>query len=100
MKNIEEKLLKSRPSVSIIILSLNEAGNIRQAIELVTESVIKQNLTDYEIIAVDGGSTDGTREIIKELVLKNNHIKAVLITVNEASVMTSKAAWFTLQKSM
>ena len=77
MKNIEEKLLKSRPSVSIIILSLNEAGNIRQAIELVTESVIKQNLTDYEIIAVDGGSTDGTREIIKELVLKNNHIKAV-----------------------
>lgn len=77
MKNIKETLLKNRPSVSIIILSLNESGNIKQVIELVTESAMAQNLTDYEIIAVDGGSTDDTQEIIKKLALTNNRIKAL-----------------------
>lgn len=76
MKDIGE-FLKSKPSVSIMILALNEAGNIRQTVELVTESVMKQNLNDYEIIVVDGGSTDGTQQIIKELALNNGHLRPI-----------------------
>ena len=76
MKDAGESL-KSKPSVSIMVLTLNEAGNIRQAVLLITESVIKQNLNDYEIIIVDGGSTDGTQQIIKELALNDSHIRPV-----------------------
>lgn len=71
------KPLKSRPSVSIMILAFNEAGNIRQTVELVTKSVIKQNLVDYEIITVDGGSTDGTQQIIKEITLNDSHLRPI-----------------------
>lgn len=48
------------PSISIIIPTLNEAGNIRQTIE----SVRRQD-RGAEIIVVDGGSVDGTPEIVR-----------------------------------
>jgi len=48
--------------VSIVIPTLNEAGNIREAIE-----TLDRELTyPKEIIIVDGNSTDGTIDIVKE----------------------------------
>lgn len=48
--------------VSIILPSLNVAEYIQNSIN----SVREQSLEDIEIICVDAGSTDGTREIIEE----------------------------------
>lgn len=48
--------------VSIITTCYNRAGTIRSAIE----SVLAQNYPDIEYIVVDGASTDGSVEIIKE----------------------------------
>ena len=48
--------------VSIIMPSLNVAPYIRQCLE----SVINQTLRDIEILCIDAGSTDGTREILEE----------------------------------
>ena len=48
--------------VTIITVCYNRAGTIRNAIE----SVLAQTYLDIEYIVVDGGSTDGTREIINE----------------------------------
>jgi|SRR3989304_3019616 len=48
--------------VSVIIPTLNEAGNIREAL-----STIDRELAfPKEIIVVDGNSTDGTLEIVKD----------------------------------
>jgi len=48
--------------VSVIIPTLNEAGNIREAL-----NVIETRLAyPKEIIVVDGNSTDGTLEIVKD----------------------------------
>lgn len=51
-----------RVSVSVITPCLNSAGTIQDTIE----SVLNQTYAPAEYILVDGGSTDGTLEIIKK----------------------------------
>lgn len=58
----------NRPKVSVIITTFNRANYIRQAIE----SVFNQSYQDFEIIVIDDGSTDNTREILKKY---NNKIR-------------------------
>ncbi len=47
--------------VSVVIPTLNEAGNIKEALETIHNELAYPN----EIIVVDGNSTDGTQEIVK-----------------------------------
>jgi glycosyltransferase involved in cell wall biosynthesis len=49
--------------VSVVIPTLNEAGNIRETVTTINE-VLKY---PKEIIIVDGDSTDGTKEIVREM---------------------------------
>ena len=49
------------PKVSIVMPSLN----VRPYIEQCIESVLRQTLPDLEIICVDAGSGDGTRQILQ-----------------------------------
>lgn len=48
--------------VSIITINYNHAKGLRKTIE----SVITQTCKDYEYIIIDGGSTDGSVDVIKE----------------------------------
>ena len=50
------------PKLSIITVNLNNAPGLRKTIE----SVLNQSFTDYEYIIIDGGSTDGSVDVIKE----------------------------------
>lgn len=54
------------PSVSIIVPVLNREESIR----LCLESLIELNYPDYEIIVVDNGSTDSTRQIVASFPVK------------------------------
>lgn len=47
---------------SIITINYNNAEGLRKTIE----SVINQTYKDYEYIIIDGGSTDGSTDVIKE----------------------------------
>jgi glycosyltransferase involved in cell wall biosynthesis len=49
------------PPISIITVCLNAAETIEQCIE----SVLGQELDDFEYVVMDGGSSDGTSEIIR-----------------------------------
>lgn len=53
--------------LSIITINLNNYEGLKRTIE----SVITQTFTDYELIVIDGGSTDGSRELIEQY---SNHI--------------------------
>lgn len=57
--------------VSVIIPVLNGAKYIRECME----SIVRQTLTDLQIIPVDAGSTDGTLEILEEYAAKDARIK-------------------------
>ena len=59
--------LEYHPFFSVIIPACNE-GNI---IELIVENLKDLNYPNYEVIVVNDGSTDNTREIIDKLVVNN-----------------------------
>lgn len=59
--------------VSIILPSLNVAGYIRECME----SAVHQTLKEIEIICVDAGSTDGTREILQEYAQRDDRISVI-----------------------
>ena len=50
------------PRFSIVTINLNN----RAGLEKTVQSVIKQGCADYEYIIIDGGSSDGSAEIIKK----------------------------------
>ena len=60
---------KENPLVSVIMPAYNAAAHIAEAIE----SVLIQNYTNLELIIVDDGSIDNTRDIVKSF--KDDRIK-------------------------
>lgn len=54
--------ISGKPKISVISFCLNSVKYLRETIG----SVLNQSYTDYEFIIKDGGSTDGTIDILKE----------------------------------
>ena len=61
---------------SIIIPVFNAEKNIKKTIH----SIIDQNYDDYELILVNDGSTDNSKNICEEFVKRNDKIKLINIT--------------------
>ena len=59
------------PKISLIIPSYN----VEKYIGFCIDSILKQSLKDFEVIVVDDGSTDKTREIIKSYMSFNDNIR-------------------------
>lgn len=57
------------PLLSIVTINLNNAIGLKKTFE----SVFSQNFTGFEFIVIDGGSTDGSREIIQSDADKLTH---------------------------
>ncbi|MCX7973313.1 MAG: glycosyltransferase family 2 protein [Candidatus Aminicenantes bacterium] len=54
--------------ISVIIPTYNRAHFLREAIESVlSQSAFRSGKYDFELIVIDDGSTDGTRELVEEL---------------------------------
>lgn len=62
--------------LSIVIPMFNEAENVENTLSRVEES-LSNFKGEYEIIAVNDGSTDNTKEILDRVASKNNKIKVV-----------------------
>ena len=67
-------MLNKTLKFSIIIATLNN----EETIEKNLDSIKKQKFIDYEIIVIDGGSTDKTLELIK-----NYNFEKILIKTQE-----------------
>ncbi len=60
--------------ISVVVPVRNEADSIRQLIE----ALLSQTRPPAEIVITDGGSTDGTREIIGELIREGAPVRLVI----------------------
>ncbi len=60
-----EKLveLKKSQRISVCIPTLNETGTIGQIVSTIQNSLVRRNCLVDEILVIDSGSTDDTREI-------------------------------------
>lgn len=56
-----EKTIKATPAVSVVIPAYNRERCVAAAVE----SVFAQTFKDLEVIAVDDGSSDGTRDVLE-----------------------------------
>tara|TARA_B100000575_G_C22980944_1_gene566027 strand:- start:103 stop:942 length:840 start_codon:yes stop_codon:yes gene_type:complete len=61
-KKIYKKSYRNKPLISIITVVFNDKNNIKKTILNVTNQIY----SNFEYIVIDGGSTDGTAEIIKK----------------------------------
>jgi len=82
-----------QPLISIITVVLNGADTLETAIK----SVVCQKIKDFEYIIVDGGSADGSIEIIKQYESKlacwiSEHDKGVYDAMNKA-VSLARGKW-------
>jgi len=69
--------------ISILIPCFNEIENI-EAISQTIVSIFEDELAqyDYEILFIDNASTDGTRDKIEEICVKNKKVKAIFNVTN------------------
>lgn len=61
------------PRISVVMPAYNCAAFVEEA----TRSVLSQTFTDFELIIVDDGSTDGTCEILKQFAKEDSRIRLV-----------------------
>jgi glycosyltransferase involved in cell wall biosynthesis len=88
------------PAVTVVIPAYNRAGSIRAAIE----SVLRQSWTDYELLVVDDGSTDGTLAAAAEV--EDPRLRLIASPRNGGAaaarnlgVAESRGAWIAFQDS-
>ena len=70
--NIKFNIFKN-PKITVII----PVYNCQKSIELSLNSVLKQNMTDFEIILINDNSNDNSSEIINEMKNYDNRIKII-----------------------
>lgn len=66
------------PIISIILPVYNGASRLKEAID----SVINQSYTDWELLAIDDGSTDNTRGVVESFIKNDSRIRYVKNEVN------------------
>ena len=63
----------SRPAVSILLPVRNEERYLPAALA----SLFRQTFTDWELVAVDDGSTDGTAELLAEAARRDRRVRVI-----------------------
>lgn len=85
--------------ISVIAPIFNEEENIVRLIEKI-ESALKKQFTNYEIILINDGSTDNSRNILDKQARKNSCIKTYHFTKNNGQTAALAAGFEICQSDL
>ncbi|MBI3103923.1 glycosyltransferase [Candidatus Daviesbacteria bacterium] len=63
--------------LSVVIPAYNEERNLKRGVLDAVEDFLEKSGLEYEVMVVDDGSTDATREVVKGYVAKNNNFRLI-----------------------
>ncbi len=63
--------------ISVVIPAYNEERNLKKRVLDEVSDYLEKSKLDYEVIIVDDGSTDLTKDIVKKYISKNAHFKLI-----------------------
>ena len=73
--------------ISVFITSYNQEDYLKQAID----SVLAQSVPPYEIIVIDDGSADESRELIRTYAQTNPHLITAVLNESNLGIPRTKA---------
>ena len=79
----EPPILTVYPQVSVLVPCFNEGANAYETIG----ALLKLNYPNYDIIAINDGSSDNTAEIIDDIAANNANVKAIQLASNQGKAM-------------
>jgi hypothetical protein len=65
----------ARPQVSVLTALYNHAGHVGAALD----SVVRGSFREFELVVVDDGSTDGSRQAVRNWMARNPDVPALLL---------------------
>ena len=78
--------MSERPVISIATSCFNECENIRPFYDRCMAALREFPEWDYEFVVADNSSTDGTRDILRELAAKDKNFKVILNAGNAGHI--------------
>ncbi|MFC4291156.1 glycosyltransferase family 2 protein [Sphingorhabdus arenilitoris] len=90
---IQSPELEVRPVLSFVIPCYNEEDNVAAICAAVTAEA-ERHVASHEIILIDNGSTDATRQIIRQLCEEDRRIKAIFNSRNFGQMRSPTHAIF------
>ncbi len=76
------------PPVSLLVPCHNEGGNVRDTIDF----LLAQEYSDFEVIAINDGSTDNTGDILDELCDTHEKLRVIHLASNQGKAMALNSA--------
>jgi glycosyltransferase involved in cell wall biosynthesis len=73
LRNMEEPSSIGRPMITVVLPAYNAAPYVTEAVE----SILRQSFSNFELIAIDDGSTDQTADILIRLAPADKRIRVV-----------------------
>lgn len=77
----------ARPLISVVLAACNQEDCIHRAVS----SVLNQTFRDFELVAVDDGSSDGTAAVLAEFAALSSRLKVIRHAENRSLFMARKS---------
>lgn len=87
-------IVAAPPGLSVVVPIFNEKENVRPLHEALTHALQLLGRA-YEIVIVDDGSTDGTRDALRELAAADPHLRVVMFRRNYGQTAAMAAGFRT-----
>lgn len=81
-------VLDLEPPVSILVPCHNEGANVLDTVDF----LLNQEYSNFEVIAINDGSTDNTGELLDQLESKHEHLRVIHLASNQGKAMALKTA--------